>query len=422
VYQDEVDDPWFTATRPGANGTFITNNGTSVDRPLYLGDYPTNSLACAEQHQICRVVVSRRGYKRCTPLSGSVALADHVRDLTLNPNQQAIADRFMYNIGGVGRILELNNQALLAADYVQYGRVAALPQNQWKAEVAFWHNTTLAILQRQFVEFAMGPSDARVRPWQQKPDSNSSVILQCASQKVLGANYRNFNAIGVIVVIVLGLVVITINSNIMLITDYVQDRRGRTRYRRLAWTTDGLYQLHRMTQEDAGYGRGNWELCDELIPVTTEARPMGALDLTDVEHPVIERLASAQTGDGMSERKGPRIVVDTQDRSAPQSHTPRDSEPASRLPSQSISRSVSRSTRSRGSDDLGRMYLPYADDLDRIHYVGNTSGPGDEIQPMDSNLHGPGHGQNHQNRQDIRHEADRSLDSVDQFLTRRNIA
>lgn len=64
----------------------------------------------------------------------------------------------------------------------------------------------------------------------------------------------------------------------------LQQRRKYKSYQRLEWNTNATLQLHRLTQEELGFG--TWKGCTDNVPITeSSGEVMASLDIDDLEHP-----------------------------------------------------------------------------------------------------------------------------------------
>lgn len=100
-----------------------------------------------------------------------------------------------------------------------------------------------------------------------------------------------------------GLIVI-ISFSIEFLLEFLHKRYGYQTYRQLEWATNQQLQLLRLAQEEAGYGI--WTKCTDFVPVTvtSDDEKLGGLNVTQVDHPYIER-AEIQNAGRLSHRGGP---------------------------------------------------------------------------------------------------------------------
>ena len=66
-------------------------------------------------------------------------------------------------------------------------------------------------------------------------------------------------------------------------------RRKYRQYQFLEWRTNGALQLHRLAQDELGYGK--WSRCTEHVPITRPEDRLGDLDISDSEYPKLNREA-----------------------------------------------------------------------------------------------------------------------------------
>ena len=109
----------------------------------------------------------------------------------------------------------------------------------------------------------------------------------------LRCTYVTTNVPDIVIIVVLSLLIICVDLGLYRIVGHVQRERDPKDYRRLAWKSNGLLQLHSLAYEEAGFG--TWERCTEAVPVTARGEVLAVLDLNDPEHPVLLKTVASQT-------------------------------------------------------------------------------------------------------------------------------
>lgn len=100
-----------------------------------------------------------------------------------------------------------------------------------------------------------------------------------------------------------GGIIVIISFSLEFLLEFLHKRYGYQTYRQLEWTTNQQLQLLRLAQEEAGYGI--WTKCTDFVPVTvtSDDENLGGLNVTQVDHPCIER-AEIQNAGRLSHRSG----------------------------------------------------------------------------------------------------------------------
>ena len=216
-YMSPVEDPWFRASH--------TADQTGADRvePEYKGsfipDRATAALGCTEQYQFCNTTT-------CRKLAGMYANdTSPYRGLDLTSTQKAIfnlvsstAESTSFNIG----VTFLGSQILRANDMLWFGDgktlSSSLPKDQWEKEVVNWSSITLATLQRLVTDFA-SPSDFYVptskgrlstKDFIKGPQTKGEHAI-CNSVRIRDPRYDNFDAVGLALILALGLTLVLID-------------------------------------------------------------------------------------------------------------------------------------------------------------------------------------------------------------------
>lgn len=76
------------------------------------------------------------------------------------------------------------------------------------------------------------------------------------------------------------------------ISAFLHNRKERSPYAHLEWTTNATLQLQRLAYEEANLG--TWSKGTDTIPTTAPDELLSGLDTTDLKHPVIQRARGKQ--------------------------------------------------------------------------------------------------------------------------------
>ena len=260
IYQQEVDDPFFSAHEPWFY------NG--VRQAGFLSDYYINLLGCIDQHSFCNLNPAV-GEPACTPLSGlrptEVAIDDNKVGFSLL--QKAIAIRLSLSLVWSAIANSVTSEASLQAYNSLYDTSQGpLPNNQWQIEVTSWFNIALAKLQANVVQYASGPSIVGTNGVISLPN-DLYYEAQCYMQKVRSnTGYTSFSLFGVVITLVVGGLILFVSLFVDAFIGFMQRRINRE-YKVQQWTLDEKLQLQRMAYEKAKIG--DWRNCNGKVPVTT---------------------------------------------------------------------------------------------------------------------------------------------------------
>lgn len=81
--------------------------------------------------------------------------------------------------------------------------------------------------------------------------------------------------------------IIVLSYSLEFVADWIQKRLNLDTYKRLEWTTNEALELQRLAHEEAGFG--TWSNTDEETPVTVSHEKLARLDISNPEHPTLER-------------------------------------------------------------------------------------------------------------------------------------
>lgn len=282
-YEHATSDPFFSANW----------NVTALGQEYFLSDSYLRLLGCAEQYQVCNPnKPSADGQSTlCGPLSTTFSLADSLPTVDFNDKQLATAGFMAVGLSHTSLWFSVDgrgSQALEAQSTV-FGReqIAALPNNQWHAEVGGWFQVGLATLQQFLLETAIGPINIVESGGVLTPPGDDAERAICKRQTIRNASgYQNFSILGVAIILVLGVILIALGWGLDIVVGWIEKLFGWD-FLRLSWITDDYLQLQRLAYEAAG--DDSWVACVKDVPVmkgnAAGERRVPALDIQDKLHP-----------------------------------------------------------------------------------------------------------------------------------------
>jgi len=238
-----------------------------------IASHPLSFLGCQERYQFCLYE-----NKNCTLFTGLYGIsAAPEGSLALNPTQLAIfqlywkiawAAQLHFQLGFIGR------ENLVALDYLWDGgfafkKSATLPSKHWHREVQNWMKTALSIAQASTLAFArvpefdMGPGISALE--HVVPPAEPAAQLLCHRMMARSKQHTSFSALGLSVLIGLGILLITLSLILPDTVACLQTRMSKGMHKRREWVESNSFQLQRMAAE--GLGVKNWERLDEDVPI-----------------------------------------------------------------------------------------------------------------------------------------------------------
>jgi len=97
---------------------------------------------------------------------------------------------------------------------------------------------------------------------------------------------------GLLFTYILGALIISMSFALDPIMRYMHRRRKYKQYQYLEWRTNGALQLHRLAQDELGYGK--WSGCTDTVPVTRPGDALADLNISDLEYPKLRRGLSVE--------------------------------------------------------------------------------------------------------------------------------
>lgn len=114
---------------------------------------------------------------------------------------------------------------------------------------------------------------------------NLSHVRLTTAQKILSTAYSNFSLLWLVIILVIGSLIISLDFTLVSFIAWVDKLRKINQYSRLEWFTNDLLQLQRLAHEELEYG--TWGDCAgaKAVPVTEKDEFLAVLDMDDPSHP-----------------------------------------------------------------------------------------------------------------------------------------
>ncbi|KAK7949284.1 uncharacterized protein PG986_010170 [Apiospora aurea] len=297
LFPQKSNDAWYRATR--RMGTLRSQNGAGSG-DIYITAEAASPLGCVQQYQWCNPELTiPRG---CGPLAGwldATAGAAPLFNLTVdNSGALRIPPQVLNEKYGIYDIVQtFGARALASQTSLSAGVQLSLSERQWQVDVTNWWNMSLAFHQAAFVDTASGyiHADANLQHLVSPPPTMMSTIsakariddnivrLLIDGQKIRHAGYASFSLFGLLFTYVLGAAIILMSFILDPIMRYLHKRGKYRQYQYLEWRTNGALQLHRLAQDELGYGK--WSGCTDTVPKTNPEDLLSDLDISDLEYP-----------------------------------------------------------------------------------------------------------------------------------------
>ncbi|KAK8005991.1 hypothetical protein PG991_012288 [Apiospora marii] len=300
-FAEESNDAWYRTTRTTSAGLYSEQD--EAHGTAYLTSEAASPLGCVQQFQWCNPEYTIPS--GCGPLAGwydAAAGAYPLFNLTgddfiLPGPSPSISERggriswatqiIDTDKFGIARNLQtFGAKALSSQTWLSTGIQMDLSKNQWQIDVANWWNTTLAYDQAEFVDTALGRTYEHADI---TPPANDQERRLCRCQKIRHAGYASFSIFGIAFTYGLGTLIILVSFLLDPIMRCLHNRRKYKQYQYLEWRTNGALQLHRLAQDELGYGE--WSGCTDMVPVTRPGNRLADLDIRDLEYPKLNREA-----------------------------------------------------------------------------------------------------------------------------------
>lgn len=109
-------------------------------------------------------------------------------------------------------------------------------------------------------------------------------------QKVLSTAYASLSVFGLCFTFIIGFLIIVTSNLLDPISTYLF-KKHYNQHAHLEWIIQGNLQLQRLAHEAIGFG--DWSKCTNTVPTTPANEPLGYLDTTDSEHPILQKHTSS---------------------------------------------------------------------------------------------------------------------------------
>ena len=107
------------------------------------------------------------------------------------------------------------------------------------------------------------------------------------TQKIKSTRYSSFSVLGIAIILILGSVLVVIDTGLETMIFWWGRRRNRITYAHLEWKSNSMLQIQRLAHE--GIGSGSWSRSLKVNPVTLRDEELAILDVSDIEHPRLRR-------------------------------------------------------------------------------------------------------------------------------------
>ncbi|KAM3458982.1 hypothetical protein MY3296_000129 [Beauveria thailandica] len=274
-------DPFFSAT----------NKTMPLQKDYYLPDRPITAIGCTDQYAFGNPVTGQ--WTEPMSVSSTSNWPTFTQGWNLSVAQRAAIASLQWSVsssGGIeGVILGLEIDALLAkkspgmfSDFQN-----PIPNDQWKKEVGYWFNIGLAKLQLGLIGIAVGPRDPTLPDLQNmlhtltvgEKDLENRI---CTSQKAYSPDHKNYNAVGLITLLVIGGLV---GGVLPFLKHRLLRGLSRQKNRALQWNSYSTLQMQRMAIERVGViGGAKWERLEADVPrLTPREASAGYLDIEHMD-------------------------------------------------------------------------------------------------------------------------------------------
>ncbi|KAI0435284.1 hypothetical protein F5Y09DRAFT_349536 [Xylaria sp. FL1042] len=302
-----TNDSWYRSNVPSVHQ--IAEEGRDGVAIAYVPEEAGSPLGCASQVQVCKGPSGENN--SCTVLgsttdawTGAAALFG-VKETNLSEYQSfdpliamyaddEDASRYFWLAGIYANypsaitqpILKLGYQSLDSYKNYFSGVQGQLEDDQWKLDVTSWWNISMALQQASFVDSAFGPTYPGIYQLKQNA-TNAGQKSICQNQKILSTRYTSVSLFGLYFTYIIGVLIIIISFVLEPILSCAQKRWKYQEYENLEWISNETLHLQRLAYDECG--QGTWSNCTESIPVTDADEFLGPLDVTDLEHPKLNK-------------------------------------------------------------------------------------------------------------------------------------
>ncbi|KAI0194455.1 hypothetical protein EV127DRAFT_509375 [Xylaria flabelliformis] len=272
-FLEKTNDPWYRATRD-LGGAF-------------QADEAGQALGCSVQQQFCHSILPSS--KNCTSLSSLYDTFVEMSDMLAAHEAELQRFQWIYSAAisaglDLKTILQtLGTQALTSRNTLTSNTQGPLADNQWQLDVLYWYSIQMALIQKAFINTALGPSDPRlVKLGYYQPPTSTVEEEMCRNQKMISTAFVSFSVLGLAVIAFSGVLIVAFSMAILPLANLTLSLLKKDASHLREWSAGSPYQLHRLANEEIG--AGTWSRADEDIPVTKEYEALALLEFSDPSH------------------------------------------------------------------------------------------------------------------------------------------
>ncbi|KAI1328009.1 hypothetical protein F5Y16DRAFT_420344 [Xylariaceae sp. FL0255] len=279
-FTNQSTDDWYRVSQNIVTQTYVTAE-VAETMDYYLPSEAASPLGCAEQWQFCGNSTQYCG-KLASFNDATVDAAplfnisrDQLTDWLIPRNITAdggAAARYRYlvetlNVSPTVKEITsvLGSATLTSQSSLIKGVQGPLVSNQWHLDVAHLHDASLAAFQAAFLQ--------------------TSYFNPANPAKIRSTAHSSFSVFGLFFIYLVGILTILISYLLEPLAKLLY-KKGYDQYPYLEWTTNATLQLHRLAQEERGFG--TWSGGKDKVPVTQPGDILGSLDLTNPDHPILQ--------------------------------------------------------------------------------------------------------------------------------------
>jgi hypothetical protein len=322
-YLEKVEDPWFAATTDAPEWRRELYRTDS----LYISDDPAAVIGCTSQVFYCNPKIEsiERG---CANLYTFESQLDSIAPIWPEPNDlKAFIGYLATNnvlLATPGSFYSYQGLPNMLARLTTEGsrQLETLPRDQWKKEMEFISQGSLASLQSNVPQASQnglwflnrtlcdGDTEAGLceklcrsqvssfylthlhnSPYYPERFNGNCLIFM--SQKVRSSEYYSFNVLGVAIIISVGLFLMVLAGFIETITSgidiiFSHEKPHTPPYGRLEWDSNSYLDLQRLAHQALGIG--TWSRSRTGVPITAPGEKLGVISSTPTTAlPVLKR-------------------------------------------------------------------------------------------------------------------------------------
>ncbi|KAK3385247.1 hypothetical protein B0H63DRAFT_543504 [Podospora didyma] len=287
-------DPWYNSSQQTEVTIDLTAYMASKQTlPLrttkvWIADEAASPLACTTQLQFC--FPNLPAGDNCMPLSGVTEIPLRAMEIGVDEASFArlswIWSAMMSVNPTISSLVQELGVDVLTSRYGLMGgfQYSGIPEDQWKRDVRFWNDVSLAIMQQALFATAAGLVHELPPDMARAPSTDDERTL-CASQKIISPRHVSFSVFGLAFIGVLGLLIIIVSACLESAAHFIQRRFKQDPYARLEWYSTGTLQLQRMAHEALGVG--TWSRLDKFVPVSEGNAILAGLNISDEKRPCL---------------------------------------------------------------------------------------------------------------------------------------